>query len=89
MVMDRRQSERQRNDTEAKEAGKCRERKALIFLQLGALQRQRGHVHEAVLVHAYVDERAEGGDGVDDGFDFFAQAQFDLQHVQVLAAEQR
>ena len=41
MVMDRRQSERQLNDTEAKEAGKCRERKALILLQLGALQRQR------------------------------------------------
>jgi hypothetical protein len=45
--MDRRQSERPRNDTEAKKAGKCRKRKALILLQLGALQPQ------ARVVHAY------------------------------------
>ena len=35
------------------------------------------------------DTRASSGGGVDDGFDFFAQAQFDLQHTEALAAEQR
>jgi hypothetical protein len=44
MVMDYRQSERQRNHTEAKEAGKCRERKALILPQLGAVQRHRDNL---------------------------------------------
>ena len=31
--------------------------------------RQRGDVHEAVLVHADVDEGAEGGDVGDDAFE--------------------
>jgi hypothetical protein len=37
MVMDSRQVERQRNETEAKKAGKCREIKALI--PLGSIPR--------------------------------------------------